>query len=329
MIKHLILVNNKNNAKNISDLINAKNGYCFQTIEVGNKKYFEFFLGHNGTINKFSFPLSKENILSVTGNLSNSDIVWPVAPLEGNQRMYLTPVEEFYLPSKTIGDGMISSIKVETEGMIVPGRYGFTLVKLNVPFNERNKYYVEIIVKEDTSYSDFASILNDKFNAIDKNISVVFNIARFEIRNLYNVLDEDKSEYVITLDELASYAFTFSERSEYHNVDSLALEQLRKLAYECDADYGFDYTNTGGENLYKVNREELFNQLSELWADEALTMLSIKVFEPSLYRTLDPRINQSYTFIGSDAVMSSLFDALNTELNGTGKNNNADVHIGV
>lgn len=313
MIKHLIFVNDKAKKSSLSALNSAGNGYYFQTIEVGNKKYFEFFLGHNGTINKFSFPLNKENILSITEDLGNSYIVNPVVDKGVANRIQLTPVEEFYLPSKTIGDGMISSIKVETEGAIVPGRYGFTLVKKNVGFNERNKWYVEIIIKEDTSYSDFADILEDKFKEIDKNLQVTWEDRYFVIMNDTASAGEEDPIYTITLDELASYAFV-EHRYPIDNGSFVYASQLRKLAYECDADYGFDYTNTGGENLYKVNREELFNQLLTVWQNEELTMLSIKVYEPSLYRTLDPRINQSYTFIGSSSPMDLLFDALNTAL---------------
>lgn len=300
MIKHLILVNGKSIVKDMTALSATENGIFLNTIPHGNKNYAEIFFKHNGTVNKFSFPKEIADWLAYT----YSDLTGLISSTDRRTHAVLTPNSTFYLPNYTTEHGIISNTTVDTGGKIVPGVYGFMLVKRNVPFNKRNKWYVEIIVKEETTYADFANILDARFKEIDSTLSVTLTKSGFVV----TTSNWKAPSYDIMFDGLAKYAFykDAAKNGNYRNHD--VHHMFRKLTTECDADYGFDYTETAGENLYKGrNPEALYNELIDLGVNENnLSILSIKVSEPSLFRTLDPRINQSYTFIGNNTAIGNL-----------------------
>lgn len=304
MIKHLILVGNKEDVGNVESLESNDNGFCINTIEVGNKKFGEFYFKHNGTVNKFSFPLDDNNILLKT----------PVSILleypQPTTVATLTARESFYVPNLMTQYGMLINTKVETEGKIVPGKYGFMLVKKNVPFNERNKWYVELLVKEETSYEDFATLLEEQFKAIDENLSVTAESSNIKVEYNKENTFEDLIYYTLTLDQLASLAFDIDTSSDIKN--NPLEDRLKKLTTEVDADYGFDYTETSGENLYKGrNPEAMYKEMETyMLENNNLYLFSIKLVEPSMFRTVDPRINQSYTFIGKEDVLTQIFNSL-------------------
>ena len=300
MIKHLILVNGKSRVNSMAALSATENGIFLNTIPHGNKNYAEIFFKHNGTVNKFSFPKESADWLAYT----YSDLTGLIN--SGDRRTYavLTPNSTFYLPNYTTEHGIISNTTVDTGGKIVPGVYGFMLVKRNVPFNKRNKWYVEIVVKEETTYADFANILDARFKEIDSTLSVTLNNSDFEVISS----DWKAPSYDVMFDALAKYAFYKDAAKNYGYRNHDVHHMFRKLTTECDADYGFDYTETAGENLYKGrNPEALYNELIELGVDNnELSIFSVKVSEPSLFRTVDPRINQSYTFIGNNTAIGFL-----------------------
>ena len=283
MIKHLILVNGKSIVRDMTALSVAENGIFLNTIPHGNKNYAEIFFKHNGTVNKFSFPKEIADWLAYT----YSDLTGLINSRDRRTDVVLT-----------------SNTSIDTEGKIVPGVYGFMLVKRNVPFNKRNKWYVEIVVKEETTYADFATILDARFKELDSTLSVTLDGSDFKV----GTSNWKAPSYDVMFDGLAKYAFykDAAKNGNYRNHD--VHHMFRKLTTECDADYGFDYTETAGENLYKGrNPEALYNELINLGVEENnLSILSIKVSEPSLFRTLDPRINQSYTFIGNNTAIGSL-----------------------
>lgn len=300
MIKHLILVNGKSRVNSMDALSATENGIFLNTIPHGNKNYAEIFFKHNGTVNKFSFPKEIADWLAYT----YSDLSGLISSTDRRTDVVLTPNATLHLPNRTTETGIISNVEVNTEGNIVPGVYGFMLVKRNVPFNKRNKWYVEVIVEEDTTYADFATILDARFKELDSTLSVTLDGSDFKV----GTSDWKAPSYDVMFDGLAKYAFykDAAKNGNYKNHD--VHHMFRKLTTECDADYGFDYTETAGENLYKGrNPEALYNELIELGVNNNnLTMLSIKVSEPSLFRTVDPRINQSYTFIGNNTAISFL-----------------------
>lgn len=313
MIKHLILLNDKKYYADVNSLSTKANGYAVKTITSGNVEYVEFFFKHNGTMNKFSFPKGDSKYLHF--NVSG------LGGLIGGTRTYLrlNINSTFYVPNATLPGGIVSQTNIDTEGVIIPGAYGFMLVKRNVPFNERNKWYVEIIVKEDTSYADFAALLDAEFKKIDENIIVT---AGDSFLTVYTSNWKHES-YDVFLDGLAKYAFSKGDAHPHNNV---AEDMLHKLCEECDADYGFDYTETSGENLYPGrNPSELYTKLVSLIEtrdtdslssdnlNDSLYMFSIKVAEPSLYRTLDPVINASYTFIGTKTSINNIMLLLNID----------------
>ena len=300
MIKHLILVNGKSKVDSMNALSATENGIFLNTITHGNKQYAEIFFKHNGTVNKFSFPKNVADWLAYT----YSDLSGLISSNDRRTDVVLTPNTTLHLPNRTTETGIISNVEVNTEGNIVPGVYGFMLVKRNVPFNKRNKWYVEIVVNEETTYNDFADILDTKFKELDSTLMVTLDDSDFRV----STSDWKAPSYDVMFDGLAKYAFyKDAAKNDYfknHDVHHM----FRKLTTECDADYGFDYTETAGENLYKGrNPEALYNELIELGVDNNnLTIFSVKVSEPSLFRTVDPRINQSYTFIGNNTAISFL-----------------------
>lgn len=300
MIKHLILVNGKSRVNSMDALSATENGIFLNTIPHGNKNYAEIFFKHNGTVNKFSFPKEIADWLAYT----YSDLSGLISSTDRRTDVVLTPNATLHLPNRTTETGIISNVEVNTEGKIVPGVYGFMLVKRNVPFNKRNKWYVEIVVNEETTYADFADILDAKFKEVDSTLSVTLNNSDFVV----TTSDWKAPSYDVMFDGLAKYAFykDADKNGDYKNHD--VHHMFRKLTTECDADYGFDYTETAGENLYKGrNPEALYNELIELGVDNNnLSIFSVKVSEPSLFRTVDPRINQSYTFIGNNTAISFL-----------------------
>lgn len=300
MIKHLILVNGKSKVDSMNALSATENGIFLNTITHGNKQYAEIFFKHNGTVNKFSFPKNVADWLAYT----YSDLSGLISSNDRRTDVVLTPNTTLHLPNRTTETGIISNVEVNTEGNIVPGVYGFMLVKRNVPFNKRNKWYVEIIVNEETTYADFADILDARFKELDSTLSVTLDGSDFKV----GTSDWKAPSYDVMFDALAKYAFykDAAKNGNYKNHD--VHHMFRKLTTECDADYGFDYTETAGENLYKGrNPEALYNELIELGVDNNnLTIFSVKVSEPSLFRTVDPRINQSYTFIGNNTAISFL-----------------------
>ena len=300
MIKHLILVNGKSKVDSMNALSATENGIFLNTITHGNKQYAEIFFKHNGTVNKFSFPKNVADWLAYT----YSDLSGLISSNDRRTDVVLTPNTTLHLPNRTTETGIISNVEVNTEGNIVPGVYGFMLVKRNVPFNKRNKWYVEVIVEEDTTYADFATILDARFKELDSTLSVTLDGSDFKV----GTSDWKAPSYDVMFDGLAKYAFykDAAKNGNYKNHD--VHHMFRKLTTECDADYGFDYTETAGENLYKGrNPEALYNELIELGVDNNnLTIFSVKVSEPSLFRTVDPRINQSYTFIGNNTAISFL-----------------------
>jgi len=300
MIKHLILVNGKSKVDSMNALSATENGIFLNTITHGNKQYAEIFFKHNGTVNKFSFPKNVADWLAYT----YSDLSGLISSNDRRTDVVLTPNTTLHLPNRTTETGIISNVEVNTEGNIVPGVYGFMLVKRNVPFNKRNKWYVEIVVNEETTYNDFADILDERFREIDSTLAVRLDGSDFKV----DTSDWKAPSYDVMFDGLAKYAFykDAAKNGNYKNHD--VHHMFRKLTTECDADYGFDYTETAGENLYKGrNPEALYNELIELGVDNNnLTIFSVKVSEPSLFRTVDPRINQSYTFIGNNTAISFL-----------------------
>ena len=300
MIKHLILVNGKSKVDSMNALSATENGIFLNTITHGNKQYAEIFFKHNGTVNKFSFPKNVADWLAYT----YSDLSGLISSNDRRTDVVLTPNTTLHLPNRTTETGIISNVEVNTEGNIVPGVYGFMLVKRNVPFNKRNKWYVEIVINEETTYNDFADILDTKFKELDSTLMVTLDDSDFRV----STSDWKAPSYDVMFDGLAKYAFykDAAKNGNYKNHD--VHHMFRKLTTECDADYGFDYTETAGENLYKGrNPEALYNELIELGVDNNnLTIFSVKVSEPSLFRTVDPRINQSYTFIGNKTAIGFL-----------------------
>lgn len=315
MIKHLILLNEKKYYASLDSLAAVANGYSINTITSGNVEYAELFFKHNGTMNKFSFPKGDSKYLHVT--------VSGLSGLIGGSRTYVEfgINSTFFVPNVTLPNGIISQTNIDTEGAIIPGNYGFMLVKRNVPFNERNKWYIELIIKEDTSYSDFAALLQTKLREIDANLNVAVGGDSDTI--VITTTNWEHESYDVFLDDLAKYAFS-KHPSHAHN--QITEEMLRKLCTECDADYGFDYTETSGENLYPGrDPEALYNKLVTLIKNsdidssttnnlnESLYMVSIKLAEPSLYRTLDPIISQSYTIFATKVTINNILLSLDID----------------
>lgn len=315
MIKHLVLLNDKQYYASLDSLAAQANGYTLKTINSGNVEYTELFFKHNGTMNKFSFPKGDSKYLHVTVS-GTSDLI-------GGSRTYieLGINTTFFVPNVTLPNGIVSQTNIDTEGAIIPGNYGFMLVKRNVPFNERNKWYIELIIKEDTQYSDFAALLQTKLREIDENLSVAVGGSDDNIT--ISTSNWEHESYDIFLDDLAKYAFV---KHPTHAHNQITEEMLLKLCTECDADYGFDYTETAGENLYPGrNPQALYNKLVSLIKtsdvdsnntdnlNNSLYMVSIKLAEPSLYRTLDPIITQSYTIFATKVTINNILLSLNID----------------
>lgn len=273
---------------------------------------------HKGTVN--AFPLYPKD------NIQNINVTWPLENLfsSGENRVGTTLVrflinEQFTLPSVPLGFGYTGNSTIDTEGEIVPGRYGFQVVKRNVGFNERNRWYIEILIKENTSRSDFGNLLKAELQKIDKDFDLVYtsaennNPANYKITNNNgNFLSES---YDITLDELSSFAFS-KDDSVVPGTDFLnnrVEDFIAKLLSESDANYGFDYTYENTDELYPHKNDKAWLELikSKLLADsENWSVTSLKYNEPSFYRTVDEKINKVLTFIGPGTKVAQIVDNL-------------------
>lgn len=260
---------------------------------------------YKNMVTVFPLPPKRKDFLSVT--------CYPLSDLvKGGVRtnVIFTPNDSFNIPNKTFENGMIVSSTIDTEGKIIPGVYGFMLVKKNVNFNVRNKWYIEVIVKEDTTYADFADILDAKFKDIDDSLSLTFSSNKFTLATS-NVTDK---AYDLMFDDLSTYAFT---KVSSNGVNNRARHFLRKLCREADANYGFNYTTVEGTELYKNRTDETFKLLEEAVLSSTpgtLYALNIKFNEPSYYRTVDEKVNKVITIIANYIVIETLIIGLGLTL---------------
>lgn len=218
--------------------------------------------------------------------------------------------ETFNLPISYLTNGMLASTAIDTEGKIIPGIYGFMLVKKNVDFNRRNKWYIEIVVKEDTSYSDFATLLDSKFKAIDKNLTLTEDDGTFTLVTS-SVTD---NAYELMLADVAEFAFTKPVNS---GINNRIKAFVKKLCREADGNYGFDYTTVEGAELYKNRTDEMYNELISIIKSEdisTLYALNLQFNEPSYYRTVDEKINKVITIIADYTVINALLTGIGVNL---------------
>lgn len=273
---------------------------------------------HKGTVN--AFPLYPK------GNIQNVNVTWPLKNLfsANGDRVATTLVklsinEQFTLPSVPLGFGYTGNSTIDTEGEIVPGRYGFQVVKRNVGFNERNRWYIEILIKENTSRSDFGDLLKAELQKVDKHLIVEYNQAKDDDPATYNISTDGgnflSESYDITLDELSSFAFSKDDSvvAGTDFVNNRIEDFIAKLLSESDANYGFDYTYENTDELYPHKNDKAWLELvkSKLLADsEDWSVASLKYNEPSFYRTVDEKINKVLTFIGPGAKVKQIVDNL-------------------
>lgn len=261
---------------------------------------------HKNMVTVFPLPPRSRDYLSVT--------VYPLYNLiKGGVRTNIsfTANESFTLPVSYLTNGMLASTTIDTEGKIIPGIYGFMLVKKNVDFNRRNKWYIEVIVKEDTSYSDFATLLDSKFKSIDKNLTLTENRGTFTLVTS-SVTDH---AYELMLADVAEFAFTKPVNS---GVNNRIKAFVKKLCREADGNYGFDYTTVEGAELYKNRTDEMYNELISVVKSEdisTLYALNLQFNEPSYYRTVDEKINKVITIIADYTVINALLTGIGVDIN--------------
>lgn len=260
---------------------------------------------HKNMVTVFPLPPRSRDFISVTA--------YPLYNLiKGGVRTNIsfTANESFNLPISYLTNGMLASTTIDTEGKIIPGTYGFMLVKKNVDFNRRNKWYIEIVVKEDTSYSDFATLLDSKFKAIDKNLTLTENDGTFTLVTS-SVTDH---AYELMLADVAEFAFTKPVNS---GVNNRIKAFVKKLCREADGNYGFNYTTVEGAELYKNRTNEMYNELISVIKSQdisTLYALNLQFNEPSYYRTVDEKINKVITIIADYTVIDALLIGIGVNL---------------
>ena len=313
MIKHVILV--------------GKGIFFADGVEGAGKSEF---LSYDGTAIMLSDNESKGTLFSkdLTFKHKNMVTVFPLPPrsrdyisvtayplynlIKGGVRTNIsfTANESFNLPTSYLTNGILASTTIDTEGKIIPGVYGFMLVKKNVDFNRRNKWYIEIVIKEDTSYSDFATLLDSKFKAIDKNLTLTQNNGTFTLVTS-SVTDH---AYELMLADVAEFAFTKPVNS---GVNNRIKAFVKKLCREADGNYGFNYTTVEGTELYKNRTDEMYNELISIIKSEdisTLYALNLQFNESSYYRTVDEKINKVITIIADYTVINALLIGIGVNL---------------
>ena len=313
MIKHVILVGNGGGyANGVTDhgveefYEDGGTAILISDNETNGSNYTkDITFKHKGMVTVFPMPPRRKDYLSVT--------CYPLANLLNNGRVRTNIVFEanssFNLPNVQITNGIISSTTVDTEGAIIPGIYGFMLVKKNVNFNKRNKWYIELIIKENTSYSDFCTLLNAKFKEIDSDLTLTNSTNTFTLKTAAAV---DKA-YELMFDDLSSFAFT---KVSSTGINNRGKHFIRKICREADANYGFDYPLNEGVELYKNRTDEMYNELLEIAKSDTCdsVVLNLKYNEPSYYRTVDEKINKVLTIIGNWATINFILTALQLTL---------------
>ena len=189
----------------------------------------------------------------------------------------------------------------------VKGVYSLILVKKGAKFNERNKWTVDVYVKDTMSAADLATALKNKID----NINLPFGIKTSLSTAKLTVTGTSNEDFeLIGADNLYGVAVTTD--TEFISAINSG-KQIEELYNACIADKGINYT-------YRDTSVDLYpnypkNQVSQFSA-AYYTLYTIRFAEPRVVKTTDEVVNQVVHIAVADGTTLTNVEAVLKALKG-------------